>query len=390
MRDLRQLGFSYLVYPSAVHTRFSHSLGSYWLAKRIGNFLLVTDEEKRDFMDLKIAALLHDIGHGPFSHSLEDMFMPGLDHDDISCNIIIDKKLEIAKILTDNGVDPKKITEIISGEISKDKIIPKYLHKIISSQLDVDRFDFLLRDSMMSGNPHGGFDIERIIQTLKKNKRDDLYVGKGGCDAVEHYLTCRYQMYKQVYFHHTTLAAEEFIRKFLLRARCLYSKGLIKYESKYESKLKMLMEPALSLSDFIELTDSDIIYLIKTCKNCDDPILKDFYKRFEKRNLFKTISCPIIYATKISENEDKIKGIISKYGFDPEYYYSLSKLKSKKAYYPYDPKDPEDSIFINEDCTKEISTEKNYLSMLKAGEQISIFVPDDDCRNEVKKILSVD
>lgn len=379
MRDIRQTGFSYLTYPSAVHSRFSHSLGTYWLAKRVGDILLSKEEEK---LHLKIAGLLHDIGHGPFSHALEKMIMPNISHEELSCSLIESRKHCISKILNDNGIDPCVISGLISGTIK-----PKYLHKIISSPLDVDRFDYLLRDSLMTGNPNGGFDLERIIQTIKISKTDEIYISKKGWDAVEHYLNCRYQMYKQVYFHHTTISAEELVRKLLQRAKDLYRKGQLTCHDRY----KPLLNSSLDLDSFVEFTDTDILNIIKECKWSSDPILKDLQKRFANRDLFKSIPIPVEDAPILFERKEKIVELLESKKIEPKYYFSIVLQGSKDAYWPYtpEPRDEENFIYISDDCSKEISDEIRSLRAIRSKSQYFVFLPDEKCKKEAKRILSV-
>lgn len=379
MRDIRQLGFSYMTYPNAVHTRFSHSLGTYWLATRFGD-LYIEDKDNRQY--LQIAALLHDIGHGPFSHALDKLFMPEKSHEQLSCDLIESQNHSIAPILIKNGIDPKRVSEIIIGAIQ-----PKYLHKIISSQLDVDRFDFLKRDSLSSGNPHGNFDLERIIQTLRINDQHEIYVDEGGWDAVEHYLNCRYQMYKQVYNHRATISANEMVKKIILRARELYQQGLFSCEERYFH----FMESRLDLNDFMELTDTDILNIIKTCKRCGDPILTDLQMRFASRKLFKSITVPMRCVPKIEENHEQILRIISEKYPEPENYFSTVRVGQITAYQPYPikPKDPEDFIYIDKKCKRHISTEIKSLKAIASKIEYYVFIPDDECKNKVKKILSV-
>lgn len=300
LKYIRQLGLSYFTYPSALHSRFSHSLGAYWLSNRVGDLLIEEEDQKKD---LVIASLLHDIGHGPFSHALEKKIKSNKSHEEISKELIESKEHKISEILNNHGITPKDISEILtSGAIR-----PKYLHRIISSQLDIDRFDYLLRDSLMSGNPHGGFDIERIIQTMRINDEDEIYVDQGGWYAVEHYLNCRYQMHKQVYYHHSTLAAEELLKKIIDRVRFLFEKGQIEIEKKYTPLLKGEM----SLSEFLEITDTDIINIAKTYKKCNDKILSDLSKRFFRRELFKHIRLSSSRATDLFDLKEKILSIIN-------------------------------------------------------------------------------
>jgi HD superfamily phosphohydrolase len=377
LKYIRQLGLSYFTYPSALHSRFSHSLGTYWLSHRVGNLLIEDEDVRKNF---EIAALLHDIGHGPFSHALENHIKSDCSHIQRSIEIIKSTDNEISELLNNGGFDPKDISKILDGAVN-----PKYLHKLISSQLDIDRFDYLLRDSLMSGNPHGAYDIERIIQTIGISDSEEIYVDEGGWYAVEHYLNCRYQMHKQVYYHRTTLAAEELVKKIIDRCRELHEKN----EIKVEKKLAPLMKNDMKLSDFLDITDSDITYLIKSNKKCKDLILSDLCKRFFKRELFKQIKIPIEQTPKLITSMDDITKLVKKMGFDNKYYISYVDLSAKSAYDPYTPnsKDEEDWIYVNPECTREISKEIPSLSAIKSKGELLLFLPDKKCKEEVQKII---
>lgn len=380
LKYIRQLGLSYFTYPSALHSRFSHSLGTYWLSNRMSDILQIDEEHKKN---LTIAALLHDIGHGPFSHALEKKIKSDGSHAQITTELIESKDYEISEILNDEGTNPKDISEILASGAVK----PRYLHKIISSQLDVDRFDYLLRDSLMSGNPHGSFDLERVIQTIKINKdKDEIYVSEGGWWAVEHYLNCRYQMHKQVYYHHSTLAAEELIKKIIDRCKILFENNKIKLDDKYIP----LMKGDMNLSEFLGFTDFDILSLLRAIKRNNDKILSDLYERFFKRKLFKYIKLPKDEGGKLFDSKEKIFSIIRKMGLDENYYFSYVDLSTTKAYMPYPPKpkDEENFIFINPECTKEISQQIPSLAAIEFQGEFLIYLPNEKCREEVRKLFN--
>ena len=376
LKYIRQLGLSYFTYPSALHSRFSHSLGVYWLSKRFSNALELTDGDKEK---LSLAALLHDIGHGPFSHALENVIIEDKKHKILSKEII--ESGEISDILKKYSIKPKDISDLLTSGAVK----PKYLHKLISSQTDVDRFDYLLRDSLMSGNPHGRYDLERIIYTMRINDDHEIYIDEGGWNAIEYYLTCRYQMHKQVYFHHTTLSSEELLKKIIQRIKIVYDASELKLEDKFDSLLKA----DLKLDGFLNLVDFDIFYLIRLAKKFNDPILNDLSSRFFQRKLFKSLKLVGEDIHKIIGKEEGIKSIVKTQGFDPEYYYSFADVGMKRAYMPYSPKpgDKENSIYINEECSKEISQEIPSLKSIQTAATIFLFFPNKQCKESIEKFL---
>lgn len=192
LRSIKQLGFTYLVYPSATHTRFEHSLGTFYLACKLAKNL---DLNKEQTEKLKIAALLHDVGHGPFSHSSEDAIKSHIsfEHEDNTKRII--EKTSVANCIEEMGFKSREIGEIATG-----KKLP--LGDIISGEVDLDRMDYLVRDSYYTGTAYGVIDLDRLLQVLKLYKRR-LVVDEGGLSAAEALVRARYLMYPAVYMHHT-------------------------------------------------------------------------------------------------------------------------------------------------------------------------------------------
>ena len=276
---IRQLGLSSLVYPGAVHTRLQHSIGAYHLMSEA----LKTLAEKGIFIfDAEVEAaqaaiLLHDIGHCAFSHVLERVFLPDVTHENITLQMIerMNKAFKGALTLA---------IELLSADCKK-----PFLHELICSQLDVDRLDYLCRDSFFTGVREGNIGAARIIRTL--NVFDDhLVVEDKGLYSVENYLMSRRMMYWQVYLHKTVVAAEELLRSTLRRAQTLVRNGH-----------KLFASPALSffltqdqpqeyadwLDYYAELDDSDIISAIKVWQHCDDKVLSLLAEGFINRHLFK-------------------------------------------------------------------------------------------------------
>jgi len=202
LRFIKQVGFSYLVYPGALHTRFEHSLGTMFLADKFANALNLDVKKKRE---LRIAALVHDIGHRAFSHDSETVLKKvlGLNHEKLGKQIIL--KSEIADFLNDAGFDPKKISELSFG---------KGLGKLISFDTGADRLDYLLRDAYYSGVAYGIIDWQRIIDCTKWSNSIPI-ISYGGLEAAESVILARFMMFHTVYYHHTIKIARAMFQKAL-------------------------------------------------------------------------------------------------------------------------------------------------------------------------------
>lgn len=281
LRRISQMGLSYLVYPGAHHTRFHHALGCMHLMQRTVGVLRfkgvdISDEEENA---LCIAILLHDIGHGPFSHAMEHSIVEGVSHEDISI-LFMDSLNE-----TFGG----KLTlaiKIFRGEYHR-----KFMLQLISSQLDMDRMDYLKRDSFYSGVAEGNINSERLIQMF--NVEDDkLVIEQKGIYSVEKFIVARRLMYWQAYLHKTSVAAELILTKILKRARELTHNGL---ELSASEPLKFFIKNTINKEDFTPdvlkkfsyLDDFDIIGAIKTWQLHDDFVLSELCKMIINRDLPK-------------------------------------------------------------------------------------------------------
>jgi uncharacterized protein len=256
LRRIKQLGFTYLVYPGANHTRFEHSIGSMYLASRLANSLELSSEEKEM---LRVSAILHDAGHGPFSHVSESVLEKS--HEELTSKLIL--KSELSDILSEK-FDPREIIKLISGE--------GRLGHIISGDLDVDRMDYLLRDSYYTGVAYGVIDVERLIHNMKLD--DNLILKAKGVQAAESMLLARYFMYPSVYQHHTTRIINSMFRRCLNQ---LFKKELIIPEKIYK------------------YDDADIII---TARN-QTGFIADMMHRLDNRKLFKTV-----YSLQLDELEN--------------------------------------------------------------------------------------
>jgi HD superfamily phosphohydrolase len=282
LRRINQLGLTQLVYPGAIHTRFHHVLGALHLMTKALDTLeqkgiKITNEEKEATC---IAILLHDIGHGPFSHVLENTILPGIHHETIS--------LELMNLLNKefNGrLD-------LAIEIFTNKYPKKYLHQLISSQLDMDRLDYLTRDSFYTGVSEGVVGIDRIISMLAV-KDNELVVEEKGIYSIEKFIIARRLMYWQVYLHKTTLSADQLITNIMKRAKELLANGFeLKTTDDLLYFLKLSNPVSLSiqlLENFNKIDDSDLILNIKQWQYCNDFVLSKLCKSLINRKLPKII-----------------------------------------------------------------------------------------------------
>ena len=281
LRRITQMGLSYLVFPGAHHTRFHHALGSMFLmekAIRVLRFkgIVISSEEERA---LKIAILLHDIGHGPFSHAMEHSIVNHIDHEDLSLLFMQALNEEF------DGQLSMAIT-MFTGTYAR-----KFMCQLISSQLDMDRSDYLKRDSFYTGVAEGNINSERLISML--NVVDDrLVVEEKGVYSVEKFLISRRFMYWQVYLHKTSLVAEQLLTKVLQRAKLLISEGK---ELPASSPLSYFLAHTISqdnfdkdaLARFASLDDYDIVSAMKAWQHADDFVLSELCQMIINRQLLK-------------------------------------------------------------------------------------------------------
>jgi len=283
LRRIQQLGLTNLVYPGALHTRFHHALGTMHLMQNAIKVLRskeveITDEEAEA---VTIAILLHDIGHGPFSHALEHAIVSGMHHEHLS--------LAFMKELNDQ-FDGRLSLAI---EIFESKYHKKFLHQLVSSQLDMDRLDYLTRDSFFTGVYEGVVGYDRIIQMLNV-KEDRLVIDEKGIYSVEKFLIARRLMYWQVYLHKTVLAAETVLTKILQRAKelCLADKNIFITENLhyfFTKKKYLESDRPEVLQRFSKLDDYDVYFSIKEWQKSDDYVLASLSRSIIDRKIFKTI-----------------------------------------------------------------------------------------------------
>lgn len=283
LRRIRQVGMSYMVFPGAEHSRFSHALGAVGLMIKVLNSLRDknTTITNAEYDAMLAAILLHDIGHGPFSHTLEHSLIRDFNHESMTLTMMqhlnekFDGKLSLA-------------IEIFTNQHNK-----AFLHQLISSQLDIDRLDYIKRDSFYTGAMEGSIGIDRILKTLRVHQ-GNIVIERKGIYAIENYIMARRFMYMQVYLHKTVISADLMLQALIKRARDLIKEGrelpfssraLRFFIEKYPSAKKGISKELMKY--YVMLDDNDIIMCIKQWAGHEDAILSDLCKRFINRRFFR-------------------------------------------------------------------------------------------------------
>ncbi|AAN58448.1 HD domain-containing protein [Streptococcus mutans] len=314
LRRIKQLGSSSFTFHGAEHSRFSHCLGVYYLARRVTN---IFDKKYSDIWNSNeslltmTAALLHDIGHGAYSHTFERLF--DTNHETITQQIILSPETEINTILRRVSPDfPDKVASVINHTYSN-----KQVEQLISSQIDVDRMDYLLRDSYFTGASYGEFDLTRVLRVIRPIE-NGIAFSRDGMHAVEDYIISRYQMYMQVYFHPASRAMEVLLQNLLKRAKYLYPKEK-EFFTVTSPHLIPFFENRVTLEDYLSLDDGVMNTYFQTWMQSADKILSDLASRFINRKVFKSIT----FDEKDLSNLEKLRKIVKDLGFDPTYYTAL-------------------------------------------------------------------
>ena len=326
MRRIKQLGPVSYVFPGATHTRFEHNLGVYELTRQICNIFAkkypsqtpadgLWDDNNR--LLVECAAILHDIGHGPYSHTFEHLF--GTNHEKIGQEIITNPNTEVNQAL--RQVDPE-FPELVASVIAKTYPNPQVV-KMISSQADADRMDYLQRDAYFTGVSYGHFDISRVLRVIRPYK-DGICFNNNGMHAVEDYIVSRYQMYQQVYFHRVGRSMEVILHHLLQRAKDVYQDGKILVTP----ELAKFLEGNWTLADYLKLDDGVMETNFSMWTDSSDEILADLANRYLFRKQLASI--------KITDSTKplllKLKELIKEAGFDPNYYTEVNSAFDE----PYD------------------------------------------------------
>ena len=348
LRRIKQLGLSQLVFPGADHSRFVHSIGVMHVARRFFERVarICSGGMDKDQKTVVLAAaLLHDLGHGPFSHAFEKI--TGEHHEKRTLEIITDRSTEVNSALRKYSKELPERLEVFFDETPEegrrnDAGIPAYLTQIVTSQFDADRSDYLLRDSYATGTDYGRFDLDWLIQHLNVDgDKGRFYLGSKSLFAAEAYVFARYHMYRTVYFHKTTRAAEVMLRLLLRR----YKKLLDVCEDDEQRQLVVPEAPSISarafsapigLTEYLSLDDHTLTELTKGCTKCDDKVLRELAEGLLYRRLFKATDVTGILAPSVVDYCEKAKQIIANAGYDVEFAFE-NDAPSDTAYKLYDP-----------------------------------------------------
>ena len=374
LRRIKQLGGTYMVFHTAEHSRFSHSLGVYEMARKIIRALMycgtVLEEEER--LLVLSAALLHDLGHGPFSHSFESVF--NVRHELFTERIIMEDT-EVNQVLESYQKGfATKVRDVINKTYENPLVI-----NIISSQLDADRLDYLLRDAYFTGAPYGEIDVERILRTMRVVNNKIVYK-VSGMHAIEDYLMSRYQMYWQVYLHSTGRSFDLVIQNMLRRVRELVLSGY-QFRQPIGALADLFLETDLSVETYVKFDDATISHYASLFVEEEEEILSDFADRFIHRRLLKEMH--YVPNDEVNKNLIKIGEYMSILGINPTYYLITDhSVKTPYDYYGHKTNCLPDCIelLMRDGSIKEISEVSTIIKgiiAVKPKQEYKIYFPLD-------------
>lgn len=379
LRRIKQLGTTYLVFHGAEHSRFNHSLGVYEIVRRIvdDSFKNRPEWDESERLVVLCAALLHDLGHGPFSHAFENVF--DLDHEEFTRAILLGDT-EVNEILKRVSKDfPQKVADVIAKTYPNKQVV-----SLISSQIDADRMDYLQRDAYFTGVSYGHFDMERILRVMRP-REDQIVIKSSGMHAVEHYIMSRYQMYWQVYFHPVSRSAEVILTKILHRAKALSKKG---YDFEQQpTHFKSFFEGNFSLQEYLALDEGVLMTYFQLWMTEKDPILADLCDRFVNRKLFQYIEFDL---AKDYMKMKELELLFKKVGIDPEYYLVFDS-SSDLPYDFYRPGEEGERIPIHllmpNDEIRELSRESEVVEAISGKRRTDhkLYFPEDFLTEDGKK-----
>ncbi|MEK4762044.1 HD domain-containing protein [Viridibacillus sp. FSL E2-0187] len=379
LRRIKQLGTTYLVFHGAEHSRFNHSLGVYEIVRRMVDDVFKGrpewDESER--LVVLCAALLHDLGHGPFSHAFEHVF--DLDHEEFTRHIIMGDT-EVNQVLSRVAANfPLKVSNVIAKTYENKQVV-----SMISSQIDADRMDYLQRDAYYTGVSYGHFDMERILRVMRP-REDQVVIKSSGMHAVEDYIMSRYQMYWQVYFHPVSRSAEVILTKILHRAKALSETG---YKFLHEpTHFQAFFDENIELEDYLALDESILLTYFQLWMREADPILSDLSRRFVNRKLFNYVE---IDPAKDYQKLRELENLFQKAGIDPQYYLVLDS-SSDLPYDFYRPGEEEERLPIHllmpNDEIRELSRSSDIVDSISGKRRTDhkLYFPEDILLENGKK-----
>ena len=368
---IKQLGLTYLVYPGAHHTRFHHAVGAAHLMTQAiqtlkKNGVLINKEEEEAVI---LAILLHDIGHGPFSHALENSFVKGISHEDISVNFMNSLNQEF-----DGALE-------LALQIFQDKYPKRFLHDLVSSQLDMDRLDYLKRDSFFTGVSEGVVSNQRIIKMFHV-VNDEIVIKEKGIYSIEKFIVARRLMYWQVYLHKTVLSAEFLLAKIIERARELINNGeklLVLPSLKYFFENTIYKENISEydfLTAFSKLDDYDVLYSVKVWADSNDQVISKLSQMLINRKLLKVkISHHKFTNDEIEEMKQYHQKKLGFSNLEMNYFVFQNQMTNNA----YDPRKDEIKILFNNGTLKDItlaSDNLNISALSKPVKKYYLFAPN--------------
>ena len=325
LRRIRQLGGDFQVYPTAEHSRFSHSLGVYEIVRRMVTEVksLCVELTEYEKVCVMLAGLLHDVGHGPFSHAFEHI--TNHSHEEYTAKMILGNTELNAILRAVSEKLPLDIVSIIQHTHEND-----ILNQIVSGQLDADRMDYLLRDSYFTATSYGQFDLERILRTMRVRKTNEgrkvIVVKYTGIHSVEDYIMARYQMYWQVYYHPVARSYEAVFIQLFNRL-----KDIFKVDKDYFEDMKVLIpfleKSEVSVDEYFKLDENSLLYCCALIQDKEDKIAADLARRLQNRKLFE-------YVDYNEENLAQIKNMLKENGLDERYYLRIENIEAS-VYSPY-------------------------------------------------------
>jgi HD superfamily phosphohydrolase len=331
LRRIRQLGLTSLAYPGADHTRFSHAIGTAFVMKKFLERMRVAERaiptcHRLSFETAQTAlaaALLHDVGHGPYSHLFEEALPECPTHEEWTVRVILDPATDVNHILARHGQGlPARVAELVRGHHELG-----YLGRAVSGTFDVDRCDYLLRDAHATGVSYGRFDLDWLLRSLRLSSPDGssprlAIDGPRGLPAIESFLFARLFMFQQVYFHKASRASEWMMSRILGRARWLVANGT-ELENVPPALAAIAREGEATLGEYLELDDCVLEGALVAWSRCRDVILADLCQRLRGRKLFKTYEFYGRNRSAELEGLTLARAIAARAGLDPDFYVGL-------------------------------------------------------------------
>jgi len=392
LRRIKQLGTSSTTFHGAEHSRFNHSLGVYEIVRRIIDEIFVGREEwdDQDRLLALCAGLLHDVGHGPFSHSFERVF--AVNHEEFTQAIILGDT-EINAVLRLVAEDfPNQVADVIQKTSEKKLVI-----SLISSQVDADRMDYLLRDAYYTGVSYGKFDFERILRVIRPSE-NGLVIKASGMHVVEDYIMCRYQMYRQVYFHPVSNSTEVLLTNIFKRVKYLFDTGYQFRQPPHH--FISFFEGKIALADYLKLDEAIVLYYFSIWQDEEDSILCELCRRFLNRNLYKHIEFG--QSADDQHKLEQMRALMQQVGIDPDYYLTVN-ASSNVAYDQYIPgKDEEGqpvSLLLPDGQKKELSQQSTIIGAINGlrndyyylyfPKDLVLALPESGAKQELMQLLGL-